>query len=117
MDDQLREVVLATTEEMLAAQLRAVRALRRREAGSKAPRRPGMSQVDMAIAILREARQPLHVRQIIERTASQYGVTVARESLVSALTKRRVRDSRLRRVGPNLFAMREEEGADADREA
>jgi len=117
MDDQLREVVLATTEEMLAAQLRAVRSLRRREAGSKAPRRSGMSQVDMALAILREARQPLHVQQIIERTASRYGVTVARESLVSALTKRLARDARLSRVGPNLFAMREEVVADADREA
>jgi len=109
MDDDLRDQILATNEEMLSAQLRAIRALRAKRTGLATPRRKGMSQVDMAQAILLDARQPLHVAQIIELVAQRFGVTLDRESLVSSLTKRVARQDRFERVGPNLFTLRSEE--------
>ena len=109
MDDQLRDFMLATAEEMLAAQLRAVRALRAKRSTVPRPKRHGLSQLDMAYAILLDAQQPLHVTQIIERAASRFGVTIDRESLVSSLAKRIARHDRFERVGPNRFARRAED--------
>ena len=109
MDDRLRDLVLATHEEMLAAQLRAVRALRTKPQLAPRPRQQGMSQVDMAYAILQEAAEPLHVRQIIERVEQRFGVTLDRESLVSSLSKRVARQDRFQRIGPNRYALRPKE--------
>ena len=48
-----------------------------------------MSQVDMAFDILRRARSPLHVSEIIDRIQAHFGVSVDRESLVSSPPARR----------------------------
>ena len=65
----------------------------------------GRSQLDMAHDILFKARKPLHVTEIIQRIASQFGVTVDRESLVSAISKRVVRGDRFVRTDKNTFAL------------
>ena len=69
MADDLKDVILSIFEASLDAQLRAVRRLRQAppEQTPHAPRRKGMSQVDMAYDILNRARSPLHVSVIIER--------------------------------------------------
>src|SRR6266700_6336268 len=108
MDEQARQVrdtLLQVTEEVLEAQLRAVRSLRggRRRAEPKAE--PGMSQVDMAYDILRAHGTALHIGGIIEAIAERFGAVVDRESLVSALSKRVARSDRFRRVGPNVFGV------------
>ena len=59
----------------------------------------------MAYDILLKARKPLHVTEIIERIASQFDVTVDRESLVSAISKRVVRGDRFVRTDKNTFAL------------
>jgi hypothetical protein len=41
----------------------------------------------MAYGILKKARAPLHVAEIVARNHSGFQVTVDRESLVSSLTK------------------------------
>lgn len=106
MDDQIRDLMLATTEEMLAAQLRAVRSLRARRPPRPSPRQAGMSQLEMAYAILRDAGQPMHVSELIAHIAERFGNAPDRESLVSALSKRVARADRFVRVGPNRFAVR-----------
>ena len=53
----------------------------------------------------RDAQQPLHVSDIIARIATRFGVTVDRESLVSALTKRVVRGDAFVRTGKNTFTL------------
>jgi len=45
-------------------------------------------QVDMAYDILRKARTPLHINDLLERIRSGFGIAVDRESLVSSLTKK-----------------------------
>ncbi|HUE02046.1 MAG TPA: hypothetical protein VMR62_20925, partial [Bryobacteraceae bacterium] len=58
----------------LDAQLRAVRRLRQGAPATAAPRRrKGLSQVDMAFDILKKARSPLHVSQILDRIQTRSG--------------------------------------------
>ena len=104
MNYETKDLILSVFEASLEAQLRAVRRLRKGEPR----RREGLSQVDMAFDILKKARAPLHVRQILERIQSQFGVSVDRESLVSSLTKKVARSDRFLRPEKNTFALRPE---------
>jgi hypothetical protein len=106
MDDDLRDLILSTFEDSLVAQLRAVRRLRRQPETAKEPPRKGLSQVDMAYDILKKARAPLHVSEILDRIQAQFGVTVDRESLVSSLSKKVAREDRFLRPEKNTFSLR-----------
>jgi hypothetical protein len=65
--------------------------------------RKGMSNMDMAIDILRRAQKPLHISEIIAQAKTKYGVSLDRESLVSALVKKVHRHQGLSRTAPNTF--------------
>ena len=107
MNDDVKNTILSVFEASLEAQLRAVRRLRQPEAGSdQARRRKGLSQVDMAFDILKKARTPLHVSDILDRINTQFGVTVDRESLVSSLTKKVARNDRFLRPEKNTFSLK-----------
>lgn len=109
MNDETKDLILGAFEASLDAQLRAVRRLRHGEPSiPHPPRRAGLSQVDMAFDILKKARSPLHVSQILDRIQTQFGVTVDRESLVSSLSKKVARGDRFRRPQKNTFALRPE---------
>jgi len=109
MNDEIKDLILSTFEASFEAQLRAVRRLRQGESPvAERHHRKGLSQVDMAFDILKKARGPLHVSQILERIQSQFGVTVDRESLVSSLSKKVVRQDRFLRAGKNTFGLRPE---------
>jgi hypothetical protein len=109
MNDETKDLILSVFEASLEAQLRAVRRLRQGEPPSSGPRRhKGLSQVDMAFDILKKARSPLHVSEILERIQSHFGVAVDRESLVSSLSKKVARSDRFLRPEKNTFAVRPE---------
>ncbi len=106
-DEDLKDVILGVVEASLDAQLRAVRRLRRGESRPAGARRPqGRSQVDMAYDILKFARAPLHVAEILRRLEARFGVAVDRESLVSSLTKKVARGDRFVRTEKNTFGLR-----------
>ena len=109
MNDDLKESILSIFEASLEAQLRAVRRLRH---GDTTPARPspmkGLSQVDMAYDVLKKARSPLHVSELLDRIHTAFGVTVDRESLVSSLTKKVARQDRFLRTDKNTFGLRPE---------
>lgn len=109
-DDDVRDVILGAVEASLDAQLRAVRRLRAGGSPTKGPRSraKGRSQVDMAFDILKKARGPLHVSEILTRIQTAFGVTVDRESLVSSLTKKVARGDRFVRTERNTFGLRPE---------
>jgi len=109
MNDDLKDIVLSAFETSLDAQLRAIRRLRQGQAET-APSRPkkGRSQVDMAYDILKKARAPLHVSELLSRIQTTFGVTVDRESLVSSLTKKLARGDRFLRTDKNTFSLRPE---------
>jgi hypothetical protein len=107
MNDDLKESVLSIFEASLEAQLRAVRRLRRGEPDAARPTRSkGLSQVDMAFDVLKKARAPLHVSDLLERIRASFGAAVDRESLVSSLTKKVARQDRFLRTEKNTFALR-----------
>ena len=73
---------------------------------AKKPKRiedKSMSNMDMAIDILRRSQGPLHISDIIAQVKTKYGVTLDRESLVSALVKKVHRRQGLSRTAPNTF--------------
>ena len=109
MPEDLKDSVLSIFEASLDAQLRAVRRLRR---GSAEPtperRRTGLSQVDMAYDILKKARSPLHVSELLARIQTTFHRRVDRESLVSSLSKKVARGDRFLRTGKNTFSLRSE---------
>jgi hypothetical protein len=109
MNDEVKDVILSVFEASLEAQLRAVRRLRQGDPPASEPRRrKGLSQVNMAFDILKKARAPLHVSQILDRIHTQFGVTIDRESLVSSLTKKVARGDRFLRPEKNTFSLRPE---------
>jgi predicted transcriptional regulator len=107
-DEDVKDVILGTFEASLDAQLRAVRRLRRGESPAPARRPKGRSQVDMAFDILKKARGPLHVAEILTRIETSFGVAIDRESLVSSLTKKVARGDRFVRTAKNTFGLRPE---------
>jgi len=108
-DEDVKDLILGTFEASLDAQLRAVRRLRRGEPATERARRPqGRSQVDMACDILKSARAPLHVSEILSRIEARFRVAVDRESLVSSLSKKVARGDRFVRTAKNTFGLRPE---------
>jgi hypothetical protein len=109
MNDDLKDLILSTFEASLDAQLRAVRRLRQGPSEpARRARKKGLSQVDMAYDVLKKARSPLHVSEILARILAAFGVAVDRESLVSSLTKKVARGDRFLRTAKNTFGLRAE---------
>jgi hypothetical protein len=60
----------------------------------------------MAYDILKKARAPLHISDLIARIHAAFGVSVDRESLVSSLSKKVARADRFLRTAKNTFTLR-----------
>jgi hypothetical protein len=109
MESKIPEWFLSFYESLFSAQLRTVRQLKSPKP-KKIKRREdkGMSNIDMAMDILRRAQKPLHITEIIAQGKTKYGVTLDRESLVSALVKKVHRRRGLSRSAPNTFEIEAE---------
>jgi DNA topoisomerase IA len=109
MPDNIRDDLIEVLEAVSKAQLTALRRLRRsaqpQARASEAKLMKSMSQIDMAYDILREAGRPLHISEIMTRVAKRHGVSLDRESIVSALAKRVARKDRFARTAPNTFSI------------
>jgi hypothetical protein len=106
MESKPPEWFLSFYESLFSSQLRAVRQLKAPKTKKvKAEKGRSMSNIDMAIDILRRAERPLHISEIIAQVKTRRGVTLDRESLVSALVKKVHRNQGLSRTAPNTFRM------------
>lgn len=104
MENKLPEEFLSFFESLLSAQLRVVRQIKNpRHGNTKLKKEQGMSNINMALDILQRAKQPLHVSEIINQVKAKHGVTLDRESLVSALVKKVHHNQGLVRTAPNTF--------------
>ena len=104
MGSEIPEWFLSFYESLFSAQLRTVRQLKSPKPRKvKEGERKGMSNMDMALDILRRAQRPLHISEIIAQVKAKYGVALDRESLVSALVKKVHRHQELSRTAPNTF--------------
>ena len=106
---ELESVVLDTLVSSLEAQLRAVerirdnlpRARKKSNTATAGPR----SQLDLVEDVLRRAGSPLHIDEVLGRVLKAHGVSLDRESIVSALSKKVHRGERFARTGKNTFAL------------
>jgi hypothetical protein len=88
------------------AQAKALKRLRSRAPESKPRKRVGMSQLDMVEDILVKSEAPLHISEILRRVEREHGARLERESVVSALAKKVVRNERFVRTAKNTFALK-----------
>ena len=107
---EIHAAVLGAVAVGLEAQLRAVRRMlgAEGEAAGKKPRRARTSNVDIVEDILRKAGTPLHISEILARARKTFGLTLDRESVVSALTKKVRKGDRFDRPDKNVFALKPE---------
>ena len=89
MNDDPKDLPLSLCEASLEAQLRACPppSPEGPSEASAPHRKKGLSQVDMAFDILKKARSPLHVPDLLARIRTTFRVSADRESLVSSWTK------------------------------
>jgi uncharacterized surface protein with fasciclin (FAS1) repeats len=105
MEDKIPESLLNLYESLLSAQLRTVRQLKNRKlTKGKSKKKEGMSNMEMAMDILQQARKPLHISEILAQVKAKHRVSLDRESLVSALVKKVHRNQGLTRTAPNTFS-------------
>jgi len=104
METKIPDWFLSFYESMSSAKLRTIRQLKApRKIAAKPRRRKGMSNMDMALDILRQAKRPLHVSDLLAQVKDKHGVVLDRESLVSALVKKVHRHQGVARTAPNTF--------------
>ncbi len=109
MESKIPEWFLSFYESLFSAQLRAIRQLKSpKPRKAKEGERKSMSNMYMVTDILQRAQRPLHVSEIIAQVKSKYGVTLDRESLVSALVKKVHRRQGVSRTAPNTFQIETE---------
>jgi hypothetical protein len=65
------------------------------------------SNFSMIEAVLQAAGKPLHVTDIIAAVEKEFGVTLDRDSLSSAIGKQVHKEKRFVRVAPNTFGLRQ----------
>jgi len=105
MEDKIPENLLNLYESLLSAQLKTVRQLKTNKSVKVKPKKgEGMSNIDMAIDILQQARKPLHISEILAQVKAKHRASLDRESLVSALVKKVHRNQGCTRTAPNTFA-------------
>jgi len=104
MENKIPESLLDLYDSLLSAQLRVVRQLKNpKPAKTTREGDKSMSNMDMAIDILQQARQPLHISEILAQIKNKHKISLDRESLVSALVKKVHRHQGLNRTAPNTF--------------
>jgi len=101
--DDLLDILTVAAE----GQLRALRALRRRQRRPQPESGRSKSHIAVVEDILRAAQGPLHISEIITRAQERYRLHLSRESLVSALTKKVLDQHTFGRVGRNTFDLLE----------
>lgn len=98
-------------EELLKAQLSVIRNhLRNTEPGGyerKSSESKSISHISIITDVLAAEGTPLHVSEIIRLVNEQHGITLDRESVVSALTKKVKKGVMFIRTGPNTFGLKE----------
>ena len=104
METKIPEWFLSFHEYLFSTQLRAIRQLKAPRKNKPKPRSgKSMSNIDMALDILRQAKRPLHVSDLLSQIQAKHGVALDRESLVSAFVKKVHRNQGVARTAPNTF--------------
>ena len=107
MENKIPDGLLTLYESVLSAQLHVIRQLKApKPAKPKRAIQQSMSNINMALDILHQAHQPLHVSDLLAQVKAKYKITLDRESLVSALVKKVHRHQGVLRTAPNTFGVK-----------
>lgn len=111
MRKRVADEILDVTEALLKAQLAAVENLRQGRGPlvsrpDKDANLERKSQINIAYEVLKNAGRPLHVNDIIDLVRERQGISLDRDSLVSAITKKVKRGEIFVRTGRNTFGLR-----------
>ncbi len=93
-------------EEMAKSTLDVVKKFRQSAAATKT-RAPRTYKFEYVETILQNARKPLHIDDIIDIAGKEYNVTISKDSLSSAISKKIRSGSNITRTAPNTFEYRE----------
>jgi len=102
--DEIRNIILGVIIEVFDAQTKAIRRLKGSPEKEETEQK-GMSQIEMVHDILLKAQRPLHIADIIEQVNQIHGVSLDRESIVSALSKKVAKKDRFIRTDRNTFSL------------
>lgn len=75
--------------------------------GRAAKKQKGTSKIDTVKNVLKDARRPLHITEIIETARKDYRTDLERDSVVSILVKKIKAGQTFKRTAPNTFALME----------
>jgi hypothetical protein len=99
-------------EALLSEQLKVIRHFlkeKNEQADDQSIKKRSKSNISIIKDILKASGRPLHVSEIIRRAKEDHQITMDRESIVSALTKKVRRGETFIRVAPNTFGLKEKE--------
>ena len=66
-----------------------------------------MYKISMVESVLAAAGKPLHLKEIMAAIEKEFGVTLDRDSLASAIIKNVRKEKRFEYVAPNTFGLRQ----------
>ena len=104
---KISEELLNLFESLLRAQINTIKQLRKvcGYLELEKPKEERITHMDMVYDILEAAGHPMHVNDIIVAIEKKFGLKIDKESLVSALAKRVLRQDRFIKTAPNTFAL------------
>lgn len=94
-------------QEVAEFKLQLIRRLAQPGAQAEAPRRKRTYNIGVVENVLAVAGRPLHVSEIIAAAQKDFGVSLERDSLTSALVKQIRKGKRFVRTAPNTFGLRQ----------
>jgi len=102
-----QELFLQYEKEVAQFKLDLIRRLSADASHIEEPRQKRTSNFAMIEAVLLVAGKPLHVSEIIAAIEKEFGLTLDRDSLSSAILKQVRKEKRFVRVAPNTFGLRQ----------
>jgi hypothetical protein len=100
------ELFFRYEREIAEFKLELIRRLARPAEPDEAPRRERTSNIQIVENVLTAAGRPLHVSEIIAAAEADFGVSLERDSVSSALGKQIRKGTRFVRTAPNTFGLR-----------
>ena len=101
------ELFLLYEKEVAQFKLELIRRLSGDVSTLEGARKKRTSNLSMIEAVLVAAGKPLHVNDIITSIEKEFGITLDRDSLSSAIIKQVRKEKRFLRVAPNTFSLRQ----------
>lgn len=104
---QENDLFLMYEKEVAEFKLKLIRKLSGDAGSPERIREKRTSNFSMMEVVLKAAGKPLHVTEIIVAVEKEFGVTLDRDSLSSAIIKQVRKGKRFVRTGPNTFGLKQ----------